>query len=62
MKLGEKVAGKAGEELAGDLAKSAGEAFFKPAIERATGFLIRLLRHDAAGAIGSLTADDLTIV
>jgi hypothetical protein len=62
MKLGEKVAGKAGEELAGELVKGAGEAVVKPAIERATAFLTSLLKHDATGAVGSLTADDLTDV
>jgi hypothetical protein len=62
MKLGGKVAGKAGEELAGDLAKGVGEAVFKPAIERATEFLTSLLKHDATAAVGALTADDLTVV
>ena len=62
MKLGEKVAGKAGEELAGDLAKGVGEAVFKPAIERTTDFLTSLLKHDAKAAVGALTVDDLTVV
>jgi hypothetical protein len=57
-KLGEKAAGKAGEELAGGLVKGAGEAL-KPAIDRVASFLTSLLKEDAEGAAASLAADDV---
>ena len=60
-KLGEKAAGKAGEELAGTLVKGAAEVL-KPAIERATSFLTSLLKQDAEGAAASLASDDLISV
>lgn len=61
LKLGEKVAGKAGEELAGAIAQRAGEAVLKPAIERLSGFLASLLRQDPKGAASMLSDDDLPV-
>lgn len=61
-RIGEEVAGKVGEELAGDLVEGVGEAVFKPAVERAAGFLASLLRHDAEGAAGALSAGDLMAI
>jgi hypothetical protein len=48
-KLGEKAAGKVGEEVAGAIAKGVGEVA-KPAIEQLTRFLGGLLGGDAKGA------------
>jgi len=59
-KLGEKVAGKAGEEFAGALTKSAADTIAKPAMERMTGFLTGLLRRDATNAAAFLSEDDVT--
>lgn len=50
MKLGEKVAGKAGEEVAG--------ALVKPAAERLAGFLSGLLTGNATEAGASISGDD----
>jgi len=61
LKLGEKVAGKAGEAAAGALVEGAGNAVVKPAIERVTGFLTSLLKHDAAGAASVLGDDDIAV-
>ena len=53
-KLGEKVAGEAGKELAGEIVGKVA----KPAAEKAVGFLTGLLTGDAKGATSKLTKDD----
>jgi hypothetical protein len=53
-KLGEKVAGEVGKELAGDLVAGVG----KPAAEKAIGFLTGLLTGDAKGATKGITKED----
>jgi hypothetical protein len=53
-KLGEKVAGEVGKELAGDLVTGVG----KPATEKAIGFLTGLLTGDARGATKGITKED----
>ena len=53
-KLGEKVAGEAGKEIAGEIVGKAA----KPAVEKAVGFLSGILAGDAKGATKNLTKDD----
>jgi hypothetical protein len=53
-KLGEKVAGEAGKELAGEIVGKAA----KPAAEKVIGFLTGLLTGDAKGATRNITKDD----
>jgi hypothetical protein len=60
-KLGEKVAGEAGEAVAGAIVKGAGDTVVKPAIERLTGFLTHLLGRDPAGAASLLSEADLAL-
>jgi hypothetical protein len=57
-KLGEKVAGEAGKELAGEIVGKA----VKPAAEKAVGFLTGLLTGDGKSATRNLTKDDFTEV
>jgi hypothetical protein len=53
-KLGEKVAGKAGEAMAGELVGEVG----KPVAKKVTGFIIGLLTSDAKAATRGITKDD----
>ena len=53
-KLGEKVAGEAGKELAGEIVGKAA----KPAAERIVGFLTGLLTGDVKSATKNITRDD----
>jgi hypothetical protein len=53
-KLGEKVAGEAGKELAGEIVGKAA----KPAAEKVIGFLTGLLTGDAKGATKNIAKDD----
>ena len=53
-KLGEKVAGEAGKELAGEIAGKVA----KPAAEKVVGFLTGLLTGDAKGATRHISKDD----
>lgn len=56
-KLGEKVAGKAGEALA-DQVVEIGGAIAKPAAERITAFLIGLLQKDVDAAVGAVMSGE----
>jgi hypothetical protein len=53
-KLGEKIAGKAGEAIAGELVAEVG----KPVAKKLVGFITGLLTGDAKGATKSITKDD----
>jgi len=57
-KLGEKVAGEAGKEIAGELVGK----IAKPATEKAIAFLSGLLLGDAKGAAKSISKDDFVSV
>jgi hypothetical protein len=54
LKLGEKVAGEAGEEVAAEIAGK----IIKPAAEKAVGFLAGLLTGDPKAATKGITKDD----
>ena len=56
-KLGEKVAGEAGKELAGEIVGSVA----KPAAEKAVGFVMGLLTGDAKSATKGITKDDFPV-
>ena len=56
-KLGEKVAGEVGKDLAGELVGSVG----KPAAEKAVGFVMGLLKGDAKGATKGITKNDIAV-
>jgi hypothetical protein len=61
-KLGEKVAGKAGEAVAGALVEGAGDFVIKPVVGRMASFLSGLLAGDAAAAAAPISRDDITEV
>lgn len=56
-KLGEKVAGKVGRDLASEVVVSVG----KSAAEKAVGFVVGLLKGDAKGATKGITKDDIAV-
>jgi hypothetical protein len=56
-KLGEKVAGEAGKELAGEIVGNVA----KPAAEKAIGFVMGLLTGDAKSATKGITKDDFAV-
>lgn len=58
-KMGEKVAGKAGEAVAGELLVSFGSKGVGTLADSVGAFLFNLLRNDAAAAIKSLRLDEL---
>lgn len=57
--LGEKVADKAGGDIADAIIQSAGKTVVKPAVERLTGFLTGLLRGYPDGAASMLAEGDI---
>ena len=57
-KLGEKIAGEAGKEFAGELVGKAA----KPAAEKAIGFIMGLVSGDAKAAAKNITKDDFIAV
>lgn len=56
-KLGEKVAGEAGKEFAGEVVGN----IAKPAAEKAVGFVMGLLSGDAKSATKAITRDDFPV-
>jgi hypothetical protein len=56
-KLGEKVAGKVGRDLAAEVVVSVG----KSTAEKTVGFVVGLLKGDAKGATKGITKDDITV-
>ena len=59
-KLGEKIAGKAGEVLAGELFETAGSEVLGGATHRLGIFLSSLFRGDASGAAGAVQRSEIT--
>jgi hypothetical protein len=57
-KLGEKVAGKAGEAVAEQVVGVVGDVVVKPAAERMTSFLVGLLSRDVDKAVGSVMSGE----
>ncbi len=58
-KIGEKMAGKAGEAVASELLKPFGDLRMEGGADRLTAFLSHLFRRDSAAAIDALRVGDL---